>query len=62
MSGEVQNRFHLFPGESIKHSGDFVNGEAIFKILKNSGNGNARSMEDPRAAYFSGYAFNRRAL
>jgi len=40
----------------------FFNGHAIFKILKDDGNGHARSLENPRTAYLTGNTLNGGAL
>jgi hypothetical protein len=37
---------------------EFLNGYTVFQILEHDGNGHARSLENPRAAYSSGNGFN----
>jgi len=40
----------------------FFDGHAIFQILKDNGNGHARTLENPRAAYLIWNTLNGRAL
>jgi hypothetical protein len=58
---EFEYGFDLFARDrKLLHK--FFDGHAIFQILKDNGNGHARPLENPRAAYLTGNTLNGRAL
>src|SRR5581483_2959399 len=57
-SSKLQHIHDLLASDSRKPFDDFVNGGATLELLKNYCNWYACIREDPRTAYFSGYAFN----
>lgn len=40
--GEIDGNFYLFSFEAVEHLNDLVDGEPVFKILEDGGDGNAR--------------------
>src|SRR5205814_8221116 len=60
--GKLDDGFDLFAVQTFEPLHNVVNVGAGFQIFKDDGNGHARPLEHPRAAYLSRDAFHRRAL
>ncbi len=57
---EVQNGFYLLFGY-VKYLSDLPHRQARLEILENRLNRHARALQNPGAAYLTGYAFHCRA-
>ncbi len=60
--GKFDDGFDLFAVQTVEPFHNLDNVGAGFQIFKDDGDGHARALKDPGAAYFSRDAFHRRAL